>query len=166
MSQVIRHAALSPCGQYRSLLTRLYDREGITAGLFGVNPSKADHMIDDPTVRRLDGFADRLSWRRILLGNLADYRATDPKELARVEHPISELNETHLEIIIAESDILIAMWGPNKKLPKSLRDAWITLYAMCWDAQKPLMCWGTCKDGHPCHPLYLPYETPLVEWRI
>jgi len=28
----------------------------------------------------------------------------------------------------------------------------------------PLQCWGTTKDGHPRHPLYLPADAERVRW--
>jgi hypothetical protein len=49
---IARSANLSRCGAYRFTLTRTWSSEGGRVCLIGLNPSTADHLRDDPTVRR------------------------------------------------------------------------------------------------------------------
>ena len=36
--------------------------------------------------------------------------------------------------------------------------------SMLREADRELWCLGTTNSGHPKHPLYLPYTTPLVQF--
>ena len=50
-------AAFSRCGRYRWWLRRQWREEAATLLFIGLNPSSADGSRDDPTLRRLIGFA-------------------------------------------------------------------------------------------------------------
>lgn len=55
-------AVISPDGLYRYRLTRNVGApgsKGVTACVLMINPSTADAMQDDATIRRLIGFAER-----------------------------------------------------------------------------------------------------------
>ena len=58
-----RHAEISKCGKYRYLLERAWGRPLIYAAILVVcmlNPSIADALIDDATIRWLIGYAKKL----------------------------------------------------------------------------------------------------------
>lgn len=159
-------AILSPCGTYRLRLERVVDMLSlVTAALLGVNPSTADAIENDATIRKDMGFARIHRWGRIIKGNKFAYRAKDVRELKHVADPIGPGCDDELRRIIADSDVVVACWGPLSKLPRELRNRWRDVVRMADDAGKPLMCFGTAKDGQPRHTLMLPYDTPLVVWR-
>lgn len=57
-----RHAKISDCGKYRYSLSRRWGeiRAGRPPIVFVMlNPSTADHTVDDPTIRRCIAFAKR-----------------------------------------------------------------------------------------------------------
>lgn len=161
-------AIISPCGLYRYRLERHWphgaDLYGQTTVIM-VNPSTADAEKDDATIRKLIGFGAN-KWANIVVGNLFAFRATDVRELATAADPIGPENDAHLAQMIAEAFRLIFAWGPTSKLPKRLRTRWRTVYQMAVDAGKePLSIGPTAKDGHPCHPLMLPYSSELQPWK-
>ena len=54
---MISDAILSACGRYRYLLSRRWG-DGPELGVVMLNPSTANASQDDPTIRRLYGFAE------------------------------------------------------------------------------------------------------------
>ena len=155
-------AVLSPCGAFRWRLERTLG-DGITAAVFGVNPSTADADLDDHTVTKWRGFGSRLGWGRIIVGNVFSYRATDVKRLAV---PGLDLfgpeHRQHQDAIIRDADILVPCWGSRSKVPPSIRPAIDLLWGRLQESGKPVMCWGLTAGGDPKHPLMLGYDTPLI----
>lgn len=158
-------AIISPCGLYRYRL----ERHGLSgAGAVAwimVNPSTADAAQDDPTIRKVIGFSERMGAGWLIVGNKFAYRATDVRELATAADPRGPENDVHLVEIMREAPTVIVAWGPLSKLPKDLRRRWLTIVRMASDIGRPLTCFGTAQDGHPRHPLMLAYDTPLIEWK-
>lgn len=158
-------AIISDCGKYRYRL----ERHGLSgAGAVAwimVNPSTADASVDDPTIRKVIGFSERLGAGRAIVGNKFAYRATDVRELKAVGDPKGPDNDAHLAQIMGDAPTVIVAWGPLAKLPKHLRRRWLAVVRIASDLDRPLMCFGTAQDGHPRHPLMLAYDTPLIEWK-
>ena len=159
-------AILSGCGKYRYRLERDIGRFGNSAiGFLMVNPSTADATVDDATIRKCVGFAERQGFGRLIVGNKFAWRATDVRDLIRADDPVGPENNAHLEQIAQDADLLVAAWGPLSKLPRWLRTRWVAIQNIAERAGKPLHCFGTAQDGHPRHPLMLAYDTPLIDWR-
>src|SRR5579859_2539321 len=74
MSDAIRSATFSPCRRYRYRLERVLG-PGPVLQVIGLNPSTADEVADDPTVRRCKGFARHWGFGRLILTNLFGLRA-------------------------------------------------------------------------------------------
>lgn len=155
-------AIISDCGLYRYRLERDGPGNGATA-IIMVNPSTADAEQDDHTIRKLRGFGDRHQWGKLIVGNLFAFRATDVRELGRADDPVGPENDAHLSRILAEADRVICAWGPVSKQPRAYRGLrWRKLVAL---ANRPLYSIGEpAKCGHPCHPLTLGYDRPIVRW--
>lgn len=158
-------AIISDCGKFRYRL----ERHGLSgAGAVAwimVNPSTADAKEDDPTIRRVVGFSERLGAGWAIVGNKFAYRATDVKELRTAPDPRGPENDAHLEAIMTAAPLVIVAWGPLAKLPPNLRRRWRTVCQIADRTGTKLMCFGTAQDGQPRHPLMLAYETPLIEWK-
>jgi hypothetical protein len=163
-----RSAVLSddPIQRYRYSLSRTLDQPGQVALWIGVNPSTADAEKDDASIRKLYGFGRDLGIRQWLVGNLFAYRSTDVRQLSSVLDPVGPDNDRYLLRMIKEADLLIAGWGNLSKIPNRLRQLHQTnrIAYLARSVGKPLMCWGTCGNGDPCHPLMLPYTTQLRKW--
>lgn len=160
------HATLSDCLTFRYRLERRTSASGTRVlGVVMVNPSTADAREDDPTIRKVRGFATRLGYSRFVVANLFAFRATNVRDLGNALDPIGPDNDAHIEAVLRECDEVLAAWGPLAKLPRELRRRWLAVGAMAQDVGKPLLCLGTALDGQPRHPLMLSYETPVEEWR-
>ena len=159
-----RSAIISPDGRYRYRLERRVAGEGATAVIM-VNPSTADARQDDATIRKLIGFGERHRWGRIIVGNLFAYRATDVRELAKVDDPVGGDNGVRLCEIFLDAQRAIFAWGPTAKLPRRLRDQWREADRICRAMHlEPLSIGAPAQDGQPRHPLMLSYSEPLLPW--
>jgi hypothetical protein len=156
-----RGAIISADGLYRYRLWRIWDEERpIWVGVL-LNPSKADALVDDPTVRKCVGFARRLHHGGVIIVNLFAWRATDPSELPRDADPVGPENDEHI-LWACRAPLLatvVAGWGANRFARTRATRVRVLIQG---GARRNLQCFGTTKDGDPRHPLYLPYETPLV----
>lgn len=65
-----RSASLSDCGLYRYRLERSTGLAGKVAAGIMVNPSTADAVTDNHTIRKWNGFAERLGVSRFYVANL------------------------------------------------------------------------------------------------
>jgi hypothetical protein len=161
-------AVISPCGKYRYALTRHLPFNGLIparrACIVMVNPSTADATQDDATIRKLFGFAQRHGWSEFTVVNKFAYRATDVNELRDAVDPIGPDNDNHILCAMAQADIIVVAWGRLKKLPLPLWLRYRYIVKVAAMLGKPLYCLGTCDDGHPRHPVMLPYDTPLTIW--
>lgn len=165
-------AVISADGLHRYVLTRdvteNVGRSTGTLGVFGVNPSTAEADKEDPTTRRIYGFALRNGFTGYMLGNEFAYRATDVKELAKVPVAlaIGPENDKHIADIMRASTLVLFAWGPLGKLPPRLRERWKDMVRMADAAGKTPQCLGRAQDGHPRHPLMLPNDTWIVPWPV
>ena len=147
-------AIFSACRRYRYTLRR-EGLPGIGEGrvmFLMLNPSTADAVRDDPTVRRCMGFSRHWGYRELVVGNIFALRSTDPQALYRVEDPIGELNDEHLLREALAAELVVAAWGVHgKHLERGDGVA-----AMLGRAGVTLYCLGHNQNGSPRHPLYVP----------
>ena len=160
-----RSAIVSPDGRYRYRLDRRWAlSQGVRMAFVMLNPSTADGMVDDPTIRRCIGFAQREGAASLQVVNLFAYRATDPKFLANAKRKgvdiAGEFNDDYLADVLHTAAIVVAAWGAHKEA--SSRAGHLADMAAASGAR--LMCLGTTKNGSPRHPLYVRANTPLMEW--
>jgi hypothetical protein len=156
-------AVLSDCGHYRYLLGREWG-DGPTAVFVMLNPSTADGMRDDPTIRRLagvNGFARRWGCGALLVANLYAWRATDPAELWTADDAVGPENDAHLvaaAAVAAETDgPLVGAWGANAK-PDRIADV------LALPGMDRLTALAVTKSGQPRHPLYLKADLSPQPW--
>jgi hypothetical protein len=157
-------AIISPCGTYRYRLERSVSTDGVVYAYFGVNGSTATAAQDDHTVTKWIGFTERTGGKRFIVGNAFAYRAKDVAALNGAEDPVGPDNDTHLDQIIRDADILVPCWGSRTKIPVRLRASLDILRTRLFASGKPVKVWGFTKSGDPLHPLTLGYATPLVDW--
>lgn len=158
-------AIISDCGLYRYRLERHALSGAGSVAWIMVNPSTADGVSDDATIRKVIGFSERMGAGWAVVGNKFAYRATDVRELKTARDPVGPENDTHLAAIMREAATVIVAWGPLAKLPPHLRRRWHAVARLADANGCRLMCLGTAQDGHPRHPLMLAYDTPLTEWK-
>jgi len=159
---VIRNATLSPCQNYRYLLTRAWGENGRVITWIMLNPSTADAEIDDPTIRRCMAFTDRLGAHAMVVVNLFGYRAADPKKL--LDLGLDELegadNRDTIQAACGMGETIIAAWGALHKSLRGRAESVSNMLREKWS----LKCLGKTLDGWPRHPLYLRADAPLMDW--
>jgi len=146
-----RTAEISVDGRYRYVLRRTWKTGGNGEHVTFVmlNPSTADHEIDDPTIRRCIGFTKTWGYSGLSVRNLFSFRATDPKELLNAEDPVGPRG--NVEVLAAlTADLVIVAWGTGVPFNRDR-------IVLGWFRERgtPLFCLGTAKSGDPRHPLYV-----------
>lgn len=145
---------------YRYLLWRQLSEHGGRLILFiMLNPSTADEVSDDATIRRCLGFSRRWGFNGMLVCNLFAYRATNPRELCDVDEPVGHLNDDWTCAAAAISDVVVGAWGAANFARRRACEVVSQLSA-------PIHVLGLTKSGAPRHPLYVPATTQLRSLRV
>lgn len=154
-----KSARLSDCGDYRYELWRRWDSDDPVCVMIGLNPSTADAVTDDPTIRKCVKIAKREGCGSLCMINLFAYRTPRPKVLKKVSDPFGPENDETLERLLRGAGLVIAAWGKDG----SWQGADQRVYGMIPYGRR-IMCLGRNEDGSPKHPLYLKADTPLEEF--
>lgn len=153
-------AEYSDCEKYRYSLSRVWEPDGKRLMFVMLNPSKATELNNDPTVERCERRARALGFGAFRVTNIFAWRATDPRDLRRAEQPVGKDNDAVLLLGAKWAEQIIAAWGVHgahqgrgKIVAQQLASYGTPLYHL-----------GLSKDGHPKHPLYLPYRQKPQQW--
>lgn len=149
-------AVFSACHRYRYLLYRRWKSNGGgTISFVGLNPSTADAMKDDATIRRCVGFAKRWGYNRLFMLNLFAFRATKPCDMKRQRDPIGPHNRAYMKRYTGRAKMAVCCWGVNADgFDGVLDDVWLAI-------KQPMYCSGVTRSGHPKHPGRLPNAATL-----
>lgn len=147
-----RTCQFSECRQYRYTLWRdLSDDEHASRAFvmfIGLNPSTADEVKDDPTIRRCALFAKAWGYSGLVMTNLFAFRATRPKAMKEQKDPVGPENNYWLKHAAQQAGLIVAAWGTHgAHLGRGDE-----VEAMLSGQQ--LSCLGKTRAGHPSHPLY------------
>lgn len=153
----------SPCRKYRYTLWREWTDDlfvnrtqpvGSYLMVIGLNHSKADETLDDPTIRRCKDFAKRWGFQALCMTNLFAWRATDPREMKRQSDPTGPENDDWLYQTAHEAGMILCAWG---KHGSHLGRAEFVVKTLLVSAD--LYCLKRNLDGSPQHPLYVNANT-------
>lgn len=151
-------AVLSPDGVHRYQLERYWQPE-LTGDkgrcLFVMlNPSTADALEDDPTIRRCIGYAKAWGYTELAVANLFALRSVVPAKLydITVADPVGPDNDHWIAEEAARADLIVCAWGSHGRLADRDRSVMDILRGRGRIAPYAL---GLTKDGQPRHPLYL-----------
>ncbi|NRB34190.1 MAG: DUF1643 domain-containing protein [Rhodobacteraceae bacterium] len=153
-------AVYSACGHYRYSLTRAWDAKGRKALFVMLNPSTATEVQNDPTVERCERRARVLGFGAFRVTNIFAWRDTDPRKMRAAEDPIGPENDQAIRDGVAWADQIIAAWGTHG----AHLDRGVLVEALLRSTGRPVHHLGLTKDGHPKHPLYLPYAQQPEPW--
>ena len=145
---------------YRYLLTRIWDPSIPPVVFLMLNPSTADALEDDATIRRLSGpkgFARTLGGGGLIVVNLFALRSTDPRVLRDHPDPVGPLNDAFIRQATAGAHTVVAAWGAGGG--QHGRGARVTQALTA--RYTALHCLGVTAAGQPRHPLYLPGDAAL-----
>lgn len=117
-----------------------------------LNPSTADDVQDDRTIRRCVGFARSWGCNELHVLNLYAYRSTDPAGLWDVPDPVGPDNDLHLANGLldaqARGELVIAAWGINARPDR-------VAHVLGLQGGDRFNALAVTRDGHPGHPLRL-----------
>jgi hypothetical protein len=149
---------------HRYVLRRSWMGNGGVVNFIMLNPSTADDVFDDATIRRCVGFAKRWGFSGLVVTNLFAYRATQPKDLKALLNTsggwrlaIGDDNTAHLDREAKNAKTIVCAWGDNvDSLPEyaTHRDLDVIQMLRVYD----LYCIRRTKRGNPAHPVREPYK--------
>lgn len=156
-------ATFSSCDRYRFALGRSWGGWGRTLVFCMLNPSTADENVLDPTLRRCQGYAEAYGYGSMVIVNAYAFRATDPKDLPRVDGRLSaRAIGPGNDLAIAEQctgrDVIVG-WGVNIH-----PDRQIYLGHTLASVANVVWALHVNADGSPKHPLYIAKDAERVEW--
>ncbi|MFF1444175.1 DUF1643 domain-containing protein [Streptomyces sp. NPDC058295] len=166
----------SPARTYRYLLTRIWDPAVAPLVVLMLNPSTANALEDDPTIRRLSGprgFARREGAGGVVVVNLFSLCSPHPSDLVAHPDPVGPLGDVFIRRGIAMSrgprragvkgsSRVVAAWGAFPMAVDRGRDVTAALRRR----GVVMACLGTTSEGHPRHPLYLPGAAALEPYGL
>jgi hypothetical protein len=136
--------------------------DDFVAGI-GMNPSRADEVYPDSTVRKMCVWAkDHWGAGGYYQLNALSLRLTASTALK--DYPCVNLpeNDAWIRRIVSKARFVVVSWGN----PGHQHGRGAEVEAILREACDPskVLCFGKNLNGSPVHPLYQAYETPLVPY--
>jgi len=158
-------AIMSDCQNYRYVLWRVWEGGRINdmqhptnyVVFIGLNPSTADAVDDDPTIRRCIRYARDWGYGGLCMVNLFAYRATDPKDMKKAKDPVGPDNDFWLDSVSKGANMMVAAWGAQGIFRDRARE--VRQLLLC-----DLFYLAMTKDKQPRHPLYLKASLEPQRW--
>ena len=150
---MIREAEFSIDKKERYSLKREWDKSKNKILYIMLNPSLADDKNDDPTIRRLINFTKKFNYGGFLVGNIFTKITPNPKEIDKSKG-MSDKNFEKLLNLINKVDQIVYAWGNSVEEPQLLKELILSP-----------KCFGKNLNGTPKHPLYLPKNSKLIDYR-
>ncbi len=144
-----RDTVLSPCRLYRYTLWREFGSQVDEryVAFIGLNPSTADEVNDDPTIRRCVAYTKAWGFGALCMVNLFGLRATAPTVMLAADEPVGSDNDRHIVDVAKRASIVVAVWGKDGAHRGRAAEVCRLL--------PELHCLAITKLGQPGHPLYL-----------
>ena len=119
------------------------------------NPSRADELRNDPTIRRCMGFAQSWGYGGIIITNLYGFCTTDPWALDRADDADGPDNDDAIVACAGQAELVVAAWGSLFRTSK-VRDKKIDAVTRLLASNDVLLyAIKISTKGEPMHPLYL-----------
>lgn len=163
--KIIRSADID--GNYRYALRRIWS-SGKTLTVIGLNPSTADGLNDDHTIRVLMNYGKRLKFGGLLMLNLFAWRATRPNDLFKaaksydVIGPLNGFEHLKTRITQADSPYVFAAWSQHG-LTRGREFA--RYMGLEWCIHN-LKAFAINRDGSPHHPSRLKLQSAISPYTI
>jgi hypothetical protein len=171
---------MSDCGTCRITLTRTWDAALPVLLVCMLNPSDANHDVDDQTIVLVCHIAKHHGFGGIVVVNGIPLRDPQPKPaiaMTRWDRTSDwwarDRLQENLGVIAAEAaraGAVLVAWGANA----AKCDTWFETVLEEIDSAvaegTPVYCLGKTDGGHPIHPLArgkrkIPKNAPLVPWK-
>jgi hypothetical protein len=137
-------------GKYRYALWRVWDISKLYIGWILLNPSTADELKLDPTLRRCKRFSEGWGYGGFYVFNVFGLKSTNPKELIKSRDPIGNLNDSTIIFKITCVSKIIVGWGNNIL---KFKERYLELDKIL--CHEELYALKVTNLDQPSHPLYL-----------
>ncbi|MCP9881258.1 DUF1643 domain-containing protein [Cyanobium sp. Alchichica 3B3-8F6] len=150
-------ATFSPCGQYRWWLERVWEPAAPRLIFIGLNPSRADGRRDDPTLRRLLGFARCWGYGALEVLNLFARVSPSPAVLRRAADPVGGASDDWIRRrLVANPEATFWLGWGNQGAWRGRDQVVLALLV-----GRRLGALGLTAAGQPRHPLYVAGDVAL-----
>ncbi len=129
-----------------------------------LNPSTADALGDDPTMRRVRAFSAAWGYTSLEVVNLFAYRTKSPAILWERAEPVGRDNDVYIRQAIANADRVVVAWGAAKDERVAERVEWLGSVFRSMPRGRRPWCIAANADGSPKHPLYQKGDSKLRPW--
>jgi hypothetical protein len=153
-------AILSADRLYRYWLDRHWGSSGTHATWIMLNPSTADALEDDPTIRRCIAFTKAWGLDGLIVVNLFAFRSPDPQALMFATDPVGEANDDFIRQAVFPWSVVVAAWGAHKLAAQRAAQ----VMQIVQDQAGGAGCLGLTKGGGPRHPLYVRGRTDIADF--
>ncbi|KKK60749.1 hypothetical protein LCGC14_3021250 [marine sediment metagenome] len=146
--------------RFRYALWRIWQPDGDKLLFIGLNPSTANDVKDDPTIRRLIRFAKSWGFGGLFAGNLFSLVTADPAVLwfSSSKEEVNGPNDIALKQMSGLSRKVMVGWGNQGIYAGTRPEEVLALIG------QPVFCIKRTKEGQPFHPLYMPLSSQLVPY--
>jgi hypothetical protein len=148
-------AAFTDDGIHRIWLSRIWDDQKPKVMFIGLNPSTANAVSDDPTIRKIKKIANHNGFGGVYMMNLFTFISTDPEKLDKENGNIFNA-DTWLSIISDRCTGVVFAWGSFKVFGRDKEV--ISLF----DEACALKI---NQNGSPKHPLYCKDKQQIVNFK-
>jgi hypothetical protein len=154
-------AVISADGKYRYKLGRYWSPKAPPVVWIMLNPSTADAVENDPTIRRCVSFAKRWGFGGIEVYNLFALRSPDPITIGTAIDPVGPDNDSWLRAASQSGRRIIAAWGSCQSHLQTIRASQVIKILRRGAGPAPATL-GLTKSGQPRHPLYVRGDAELL----
>lgn len=147
-------AHFSDCRKFRYGLWRVWNDKAGLCQFIGLNPSTANELKDDPTIRRVASMAKSWGFGGIVMTNLFAMVTPYPKDLITTGEP-EGANLKYLSNVHAISEMTVFAWGNFNVLGRD---------QMVKDMFPGAMALHINKNGSPKHPLYVRSDVKPINY--
>ncbi len=155
-----RSAVISSDGRYRYRLSRHWGGDGGVLLWVMLNPSRADALVDDATIRRCTSFSVAGGFAGLEVVNLFAYRTAYPRELAAAGYPVGPENDIAIAAAVLGAREICVAWGVAPAAEARVQQV---MPVLRWRDRTP-KCLRITRSGWPGHPLYLPASCKLHDF--
>ena len=158
-------AVLSPDQIYRYVLWRRWGKGSPVCWVM-LNPSTADHKVDDPTIKRCISFTEAWGFDALVVVNLFAIRATKfPEEVddffesyySLYRRLVGYHTDDWIQRAVSLSSLVVAAWGFQGQFFNRNTEVYRSIEKRMW-------CLGKTDGGLPRHPLYVPKNRQLTRF--
>ena len=150
---MLKFAELSKNKKHRYYLSRKWS-DNEPGHYILLNPSKGNHINNDPTIRRLITISKNLGYGGFNVVNLYTLITPIRNKLYEKKRKFSAKNKKLIAKLVARHKTIVYGWGATENEPN-----WLS------NIVKSPLCFNINKNGTPKHPLYLKKESTLKKFR-